>query len=44
MSNVYASKHPLIAHKLSILRDKNTKPKKFRQLVKEIAGLLAYEA
>lgn len=44
MSNVYASKHPLIAHKLSILRDKDTKPKKFRQLVKEIAGLLAYEA
>ncbi|MFM8874807.1 MAG: uracil phosphoribosyltransferase, partial [Anaerolineae bacterium] len=44
MSNVYASKHPLIAHKLSILRDKETKPKKFRQLVKEIAGLLAYEA
>jgi uracil phosphoribosyltransferase len=44
MSNVYASKHPLVAHKLSILRDKETKPKKFRQLVKEIAGLLAYEA
>ncbi|MBI2333312.1 MAG: uracil phosphoribosyltransferase [Chloroflexi bacterium] len=44
MSNVYASKHPLVAHKLSILRDKDTKPKKFRQLVKEIAGLLAYEA
>ncbi|GAB4499084.1 MAG: uracil phosphoribosyltransferase [Anaerolineales bacterium] len=44
MSNVYASKHPLIAHKLSILRAKDTKPKKFRQLVKEIAGLLAYEA
>lgn len=44
MSNVYASNHPLVAHKLSILRDKETKPKKFRQLVKEIAGLLAYEA
>lgn len=44
MSNVYASKHPLVAHKLSILRDKETKPKKFRQLVKEIAALLAYEA
>ena len=44
MSNVYESKHPLIAHKLSRLRDKNTKPKKFRELVREIAGLLAYEA
>ncbi|HEY6073873.1 MAG TPA: uracil phosphoribosyltransferase, partial [Anaerolineales bacterium] len=44
MSNVYASSHPLIAHKLSRLRDKNTEPKKFRELVREIAGLLAYEA
>ena len=30
MSNVYASSHPLVAHKLSRLRDKNTEPKKFR--------------
>ncbi len=44
MSNVFESKHPLIAHKLSRLRDKNTEPKKFRELVREIAGLLAYEA
>lgn len=44
MSNVYASKHPLVAHKLSRLRDKTTEPKKFRELVREIAGLLAYEA
>ena len=44
MSNVYASKHPLVAHKLSRLRDKKTEPKKFRELVREIAGLLAYEA
>jgi len=44
MSNVYESKHPLIAHKLSRLRDKQTEPKKFRELVREIAGLLAYEA
>ncbi len=44
MSNVYASNHPLIAHKLSILRDKNTTPKKFRELVKEMAALLTYEA
>jgi len=44
MSTVQESKHPLIAHKLSRLRDKNTEPKKFRELVREIAGLLAYEA
>ncbi len=44
MSNVHASQHPLVAHKLSRLRDKNTDPKKFRELVREIAGLLAYEA
>ncbi|MBI5962899.1 MAG: uracil phosphoribosyltransferase [Chloroflexi bacterium] len=44
MSTVHASNHPLIAHKLSRLRDKNTEPKKFRELVREIAGLLAYEA
>ena len=44
MSNVYASNHPLVAHKLSRLRDKQTEPKKFRELVREIAALLAYEA
>src|ERR687883_951792 len=44
MSNVYSSNHPLVAHKLSRLRDKNTEPKKFRELVREIAALLAYEA
>ena len=44
MSNVFPSIHPLVAHKLSLLRDKNTEPKKFRELVREIAGLLAYEA
>ncbi len=44
MSNVYVSNHPLIAHKLSKLRDKSAEPKKFRELVREIAGLLAYEA
>jgi uracil phosphoribosyltransferase len=44
MSNVYESKHPLVAHKLSRLRDKKTEPKKFRELVREIAALLAYEA
>jgi uracil phosphoribosyltransferase len=44
MSNVIASTHPLIAHKLTRLRDRATEPKKFRELVREIAGLLAYEA
>jgi len=44
MSNVYESKHPLVKHKLSRLRDIKTEPKKFRELVKEIAALLAYEA
>ncbi|MGE5251202.1 MAG: uracil phosphoribosyltransferase [Bacteroidota bacterium] len=44
MSNVYPSPHPLVAHKLTRLRDRRTEPKKFRELVREIAGLLAYEA
>ena len=44
MSNVFASTHPLVAHKLSRLRDKSTDPKKFRELVRELAALLAYEA
>jgi uracil phosphoribosyltransferase len=44
MPNVYSSTHPLIAHKLTKLRDSSTNPKKFRELVQEIAGLLAYEA
>jgi len=44
MSNIYISSHPLVAHKLSKLRNKDTEPKKFRELVREISGLLAYEA
>lgn len=36
--------HPLIQHKLSILRDKNTGSKEFRSLISEIANLLCYEA
>ena len=44
MSTVHESKHPLVAHKLSRLRNKNTEPTKYRELVREIAGLLAYEA
>jgi len=44
MERVHVSNHPLILHKLSLLRDVNTKPKKFRELVRELAILLAYEA
>ncbi len=44
MSNVFESKHPLVAHKLTRLRDKNTLSKKFRELVREISALLTYEA
>jgi uracil phosphoribosyltransferase len=44
MSNVHASSHPLVLHKLSILRDKHTEPRKFRELVSEISALLTYEA
>lgn len=41
---VYESKHPLVKHKLTLLRSVETKPKKFRELIRELAILLAYEA
>ena len=44
MSNVHVLDHPLIQHKLAILRDKNTGVKEFRELIGEIAGLMCYEA
>lgn len=44
MENVFVSGHPLIKHKLALLRQASTGPKKFRELVRELAGLLAYEA
>ncbi len=44
MENVFQSQHPLVKHKLSKLRDKKTDPKKFRELIREIAMLLAYES
>jgi len=44
MSNVTITNHPLIEHKLSILRDVNTNPTIFRQLVSELGALLCYEA
>lgn len=44
MTNVIESKHPLIQHKISLLRDKNTGTNEFRKLVEEIAMLMGYEA
>lgn len=44
MSTVTITNHPLIQHKLSILRDKNTSSKDFRSLISEIATLECYEA
>ena len=44
MSQVHVYDHPLIQHKLSIIRDKNTSVKEFRELVSEIASLMCYEA
>jgi uracil phosphoribosyltransferase len=41
---VHVSRHPLVQHKLALLRSKLTEPKKFRELVREIAQLLFYEA
>ena len=44
MKNVYELNHPLIEHKLSILRDKKTGTKEFRELISEIGVFLCYEA
>ena len=44
MPHVHVSDHPLVKQKLTLLRDINTKPKKFRELVREISVLIAYEA
>ena len=44
MENVHILDHPLIQHKLAILRNKETPVKEFRELVGEIAGLMCYEA
>lgn len=41
---VHVSRHPLVQHKLALLRSELTEPKKFRELVREIAQLLFYEA
>ncbi len=44
MTKIQVSKHPLVQHKLTILRDKDTDSKKFREVMKEIAILLTCEA
>lgn len=44
MGTVHVFDHPLIAHKLAILRNKETSVKEFRELIGEIAGLMCYEA
>ena len=44
MANVHVLDHPLIQHKLAILRNKETGVKEFREVVGEISGLMCYEA
>ena len=44
MAKVHIMDHPLVHHKLAVLRNKNTTVKEFRELVNEIAGLMCYEA
>ena len=44
MSTVHVSNHPLLRHKVTLMRDFKTEPKKFRELIREVAVLLAYEA
>jgi len=44
MATVHVSRHPLVQHKLTLLRRVVTEPKKFRELVRELSQLLLYEA
>ena len=44
MPNVIVSNHPLLLHKLTLLRNKETNSQQFRELVRELSILLAYEA
>src|ERR1700730_11504025 len=41
---LFASQHPLVRHKVALLRHVDTEPKKFRELVRELSMLLGYEA
>jgi uracil phosphoribosyltransferase len=43
-STLHISRHPAVLHKLAVLRDANTDPKKFREVVRELSWLLGYEA
>lgn len=43
MENVFIFDHPLIQHKITLMRDKNTPTKDFRDLVTEVSRLMAYE-
>ena len=43
-ATLHVSQHPAVLHKLSILRDQKTEPKKFREIVRELSWLLGYEA
>jgi uracil phosphoribosyltransferase len=42
--NLHVSQHPAVRHKLAVLRDERTEPKKFREVVRELSWLLGYEA
>ena len=44
MATVHVLEHPLVQHKLAVLRSKDTPVKEFRELISEIAGLMCYEA
>jgi len=44
MADLHVLDHPLLQHKLSVIRDKNTSVKEFREIVSEIATLMCYEA
>jgi uracil phosphoribosyltransferase len=44
MEGVFVSRHPLVEHKLTLLRDQSTNSTQFRQLVRELSILLCYEA
>jgi len=44
MENVHVLNHPLIEHKISLLRDKDTSTNEFRKLIEEIAMLMGFEA
>ena len=43
-TTLHVSQHPAVLHKLAVLRDEDTEPKKFREVVRELSWLLGYEA